>query len=249
LTYFNGVRFLPLCKDDIDAGIKSIALATNLNDGEITKITEMNNGTTKEETFCKDKSFVFPNDLAISKTGRVYVSGLDFYAGIGGGFWLCYPDGKVIQLGKERTNGIDLSPDEKYLYVSDAVPHQLHKDKILKFKVDPKTGLVSSPEIFANFEKLDVVQTAFVDGMRTDIKGNLYVSRYGGKEAVILSPNKKLIGRIELSTITNITNLEFTGKDGKTLYLVGRCTDDETKGCVDKFESEIPGKAFTVLNS
>ena len=71
----------------------------------------------------------------------------------------------------------------------------------------------------------------------------------GGKEAVILSPNKKLLGRIELSTITNITNLEFTGKDGKTLYFVGRCTDDETKGCVDKFESEIPGKAFTVHNS
>ena len=37
---------------------------------------------------------------------------------------------------------------------------------------------------------------------------------------MILSPNKKLLGRIELSTIPNITNLEFTGKDGKLCILL-----------------------------
>jgi gluconolactonase len=246
---FNGVRFLPLSKDDIKSGIKSIALATDLNNDEVVKITEMKDGTTKEVTFCKDESFVYSNDLTISKTGRVYVSGFDFVTGFGGGIWLCYPDGKVIQLGTLRSNGIELSPDEKFLYVSDEAINEFYKSKIWKFSVDPETGSLSSQELFADLEKLDVTRSEIVDGMRTDVEGNLYVSRYGGgKEVLIFSPNKQLIGRIETS-ITNVTNLEFTGKEGKTMYILGACTDDKNKGCVNKFESKIPGKAFTVLNS
>ena len=99
-----------------------------------------------------------------------------------------------------------------------------------------------------DFEKLDGTQAADIDGMRTDIKGNLYVTRNGGQQVVVFSPDKKVLFRIKLN-ILKPTNLEFAGKEGKTMFIVGQCSDDITKGCVDTFENDIPGNAFTYLNS
>lgn len=251
-TNFNGIRFLRLSKKEIDLGIKNIALVAN-KDGDVTKVTEMNDGTTKQEIFCKDDTFVIPNDLALSKTGRIYISGQNFTENtvIGdGGLWICEPDGRATQLMKSgRTNGVELSPDEKILYLSEAfntgfVPVS---NKIWKFKVDRRTGKVSSQELFVDFEILDGTQSVDIDGMRTDIEGNLYVTRNGGQEVVVFSPNKEVLSRIKLN-IKSPTNLEFAGDQGKTMFIVGKCIDDETKGCVDKFENKIPGKAFTLLN-
>ncbi|CAG8593358.1 274_t:CDS:1 [Funneliformis caledonium] len=255
-TYFNGIRFLPLSKQDEEAGIKNILLATNLIEEEITKIMEMDDGTTKQETFCKDDSFIKPNDLTLSKsTGRIYISGQNYSTTtkIGdGGLWLCQPDGKAMQLLKlERTNGVELSPDENFLYVSEGANRNSDfaiSNKIWKFKVDHVTGFVSQKELFVDFEKLDGTQTWEIDGIRTDIEGNLYVTRYFGQKIVTFSPNKKVLFEIDLS-FKNPTNLEFAGKNGKTLFIVGKCPDDETKGCVDKFENDIPGRAFTYLNA
>ncbi|CAB4431167.1 unnamed protein product [Rhizophagus irregularis] len=251
-TNFNGIRFLRLSKKEIDMGIKNIALVAN-KDGDVTKVTEMNDGTTKQEIFCKDDTFVIPNDLALSETGRIYISGQNFTENtvIGdGGLWICQPDGRATQLMKfGRTNGIELSPDEKTLYLSEAfnIGFTPVSNKIWKFKVDHRTGMVSSQELFVDFAILDGTQSVDVDGMRTDIEGNLYVTRNGGQEVVVFSPNKVVLSRIKLN-IKSAANLELAGDQGKTMFIVGKCLDDETKGCVDKFENNIPGKAFTLLN-
>ncbi|GET53609.1 SMP-30/gluconolactonase/LRE family protein [Rhizophagus irregularis DAOM 181602=DAOM 197198] len=107
--------------------------------------------------------------------------------------------------------------------------------------------MVSSQELFVDFAILDGTQSVDVDGMRTDIEGNLYVTRNGGQEVVVFSPNKVVLSRIKLN-IKSAANLELAGDQGKTMFIVGKCLDDETKGCVDKFENNIPGKAFTLLN-
>lgn len=67
-------------------------------------------------TYCKGAGMVAPNDLALSSSGLLYISGqrwTDATAVGDGGMWLCR--GSVAQqltlLG--RTNGIELSPDEK----------------------------------------------------------------------------------------------------------------------------------------
>ncbi|RIA87890.1 SMP-30/Gluconolaconase/LRE-like region-domain-containing protein [Glomus cerebriforme] len=213
----------------------------------------MNNGITKQEIFCKDDSFVIPNDLALSKTGRIYISGQNFTKNtkIGdGGLWICQPDGKATQLKVfGRTNGIELSPDEKTLYLSEAfnVNFTVISNKIWKFKVDHRTGRVYSQNLFVDFEKLDGTQSVDVDGMRTDIKGNLYVTRNGGQEVVVFTPNKKVLAKIKTNML-HPANLEFAGKEGRTMFIVGKCSDDETKGCVDIFENDITGNAFSVLN-
>jgi sugar lactone lactonase YvrE len=68
-------------------------------------------------TWCSGGGMVEPNDLALSKQGWLYVSGqrwTDDTAVGDGGVWLCKGPGKAQQLFLTgRTNGIELSPDEK----------------------------------------------------------------------------------------------------------------------------------------
>jgi gluconolactonase len=54
------------------------------------------------------------------------------------------------------------------------------------------------------------------DGIRTDVKGNLYVTARG---VVVYSPAGRLLGKI--TTPVNPRNLAFGDKDLRTLYMVG----------------------------
>jgi SMP-30/Gluconolactonase/LRE-like region len=54
--------------------------------------------------------------------------------------------------------------------------------------------------------------------------GNLYVVRNGGWSVVVFSSAGAVLFRIAL-TFRCPSNLEFGGSDGRTLYIVGRCTD------------------------
>ena len=55
------------------------------------------------------------------------------------------------------------------------------------------------------------------DGMKTDLKGNLYNTGPGG--LWIISPEGRQLGRIR--TPERLTNLAFGGPDGKTLFMTG----------------------------
>ena len=54
------------------------------------------------------------------------------------------------------------------------------------------------------------------DGIRTDVKGNLYIAARG---VVVYSPDGKLLGKI--APPVNPRNLAFGDKDLRTLYMVG----------------------------
>src|SRR5205814_261886 len=54
------------------------------------------------------------------------------------------------------------------------------------------------------------------DGIRTDVKGNLYVAARG---VVVYSPRGELLGTI--ATPVNPRNLAFGDSDLRTLYMVG----------------------------
>lgn len=69
------------------------------NNESSSKVTFFQNNSAEQITFCKDASFIEPNDLAISyNSGRIYISGQNFtnitQKG-DGGLWLCEPDGQV----------------------------------------------------------------------------------------------------------------------------------------------------------
>jgi gluconolactonase len=173
------------------------------------------------------KGFNQPNDIAINANDQLFASDPNWKDGTGK-LWRIEPDGKATVLMEEMgtTNGIELSPDERTLYVNESV--QL---KVWAFDVDEK-GNISNKREFFEFEDFGL------DGMKCDLKGNLYVTRHGKGTVAILSPKGQLIREVELKG-KKPSNLVFGGKDGKTIYV----TLQDRKG-MEWFRSEFAGKAF-----
>lgn len=240
-SLLNGIRFL---------NSKTVFVADAINH-RVLKLTVDIGDKIRSENFCSDPSMLQPNDITLSSTGTVFTSGMRWLADTNdthGDIWSCKPDGTVQRLEVlGRTNGIDLSPNEKLLYVSESfnrggIPYI---QRIWKYRVNAEEGTVTNKTLFADFDNLDGSVTFDIDGMKTDTNGNVFVARHGGKHVAILSPNGHMIGKIQLS-FPNPTNLEFGGPDGTTLFIVGQCSQ-EGKGCIDRIQMVSPGRTWTML--
>lgn len=77
-----------------------------------------------------------------------------------------------------------------------------------------------------------------MDGMRCDIKGNLYIARFGKGVVAVVSPEGKLLREIPLIG-KRPTNVAFGGTDGKTLYVTM-----QDQGNIECFSVEIPGREW-----
>jgi sugar lactone lactonase YvrE len=124
------------------------------------------------------------------------------------------------------TNGIELSPDEKTLYVNESV-----QKSIWMFDVDDE-GNVHNKRKFYQFDDFGM------DGMKCDKKGNLYVARYDKGVIAILSPEGKLLREVPLKG-KKVSNITFGGKDGRTCFVTL-----QDRKCVETFRSEIAGKKY-----
>jgi gluconolactonase len=119
------------------------------------------------------------------------------------------PDRDSLQLlisDLERPNGIALSPDRKWLYVSNSEPK-----KWMRYPVR-NDGSVGRGETFldASSDK----RLGSPDGMKLDTKGNLYAAGPGG--IWIISPAGKHLATILTEKATS--NVAWGGEDGSTLY-------------------------------
>ncbi|HEY5823999.1 MAG TPA: SMP-30/gluconolactonase/LRE family protein [Cyclobacteriaceae bacterium] len=166
-----------------------------------------------------------PNDICISKKGWLFASDPNWKESTGQ-IWRIDTDGKanLLQSGMGTTNGIELSPDEKILYVNESV-----QKKIWKFDVDVK-GNISNKQLFG-----EVPDFGF-DGMKCDSKGNLYVTRWGKGTIVIYSPEGKQLREVEMKG-KKTSNINFGGKDKKTCYVTL-----QDRKCIETFQTEIAGK-------
>ena len=162
------------------------------------------------ETF-EGKRFNAPNDIVVRRDGHVFFTDplftpldhrdLDFY-----GVFHITPKGKIDAIArmKTRPNGIALSPDGKILYVA-----MTDDRKILAYDVD-RNGKASDERT------LIPDLPAGPDGMRTDAKGNLFITARGVQ---VYSPAGKLLGTI--SPPVSPRNVAFGDSDFRTLYMVG----------------------------
>jgi gluconolactonase len=166
-----------------------------------------------------------PNDLCINRRDQLFASDPNWKESTGK-LWRIEPDGKItlLQDNMGTTNGIELSPDEKILYVNESVQR-----KIWAFDVD-EAGNISNKKLFAEF------QDHGFDGMKCDKKGNLYVARYGKGTIAVLSPDGVLLREVQLKG-RQCSNLVFGGKHGTTVFV----TMQDRKG-IEKFVNDIPGK-------
>jgi len=241
-SYFNGIRYLN----------SETAFIADVVNHRILKLTvQPDNVVSKSEVFCSDPNMLQPNDLTLSVTGTVFTSGMRWLADTNnthGDIWSCLPNGTVQRLELlGRTNGIDLTPDEQHLYVSESYNRggNAYSQKIWKYRVNVADGSIPFKTLFADFERLDGSVTYDIDGMKTDVQGNLFVARYGGRHVAILSPAGLLIGKIAVS-FPNPTNIELGGPNGTTLFIVGQCSQ-EGKGCVDQIDLVSPGRSWSHL--
>merc|ERR1719350_2253183 len=198
------------------------------------------------EVHCSDpswKSAGMPNDIALSDSGLVFVSGQD-WASSTGGLWLCKADGEAVLLegNMGRTNGIALSPDGATLYLTEARGSpvsdnsQVDGQRIWKYTV-AEDGSISQKTLFFNFATDTSLPEASTDsdGMRTDLAGNLYVTRNGLGKIAVITPQGILDREIPLTKTNYPTNLDF-GVNGDLLYVVGRCGSapySQGDGCMD----------------
>ena len=175
--------------------------------------------------YCHNDKFNQPNDLCINRNGQLFASDPNWKEGTGK-LWRIDTNGVSVLLDGNMgtTNGIELSPDEKILYVNESVQR-----KIWAFDVDGK-GDISNKRLFKEFTDFGF------DGMKCDLKGNLYVTRYGKGTIVIITPDGDIVREVELKG-KSASNITFGGKDGQTCYVTL-----QDRKCVETFRSEIPGR-------
>jgi gluconolactonase len=157
-----------------------------------------------------------PNDLVLDKKGGIYFTDPGPHS-----VYYVTPGGRTIQVadGIVRPNGIQLSPDDRVLYVNDT-----EGEDLFAFDVQPD-GTLRNRRIFAKY--LGVKKTAEgvlsgADGMAIDSEGRVYATTNGGVD--VYSPQGQLLGTIPVGTPggRGPQNLAFAGRDKKTLYIAGR---------------------------
>ena len=175
------------------------------------------------------KPFGRPNDLVVTQRGGVYFT----EPGAGGArgasappptptlpptVYYIPPDGKgtAIKVADGfRPNGIQLSPDEKTLYINNTTGEYL-----LAFDIRPD-GTLANRRDFAKYEGVTKNENGFAsgaDGLAVDSEGRIYIAIPSGVQVV--SPKGVTLGLIPLPGSPQ--NLAFAGADKKTLYVVGR---------------------------
>jgi len=132
-------------------------------------------------------------------------------------------DGAIsrVIVGITFPNGLELSPDEKTLYVVNTKDESDKGSTVWAFDVN-SDGTVSNKRAFAALElsaenaaKADGVSGA--DGTAMDVAGNLYVATTQGVGIQVFDKAGAYLGNIPCPTACN--NLSFGGSDMKTLYV------------------------------
>jgi gluconolactonase len=164
-----------------------------------------------------------PNDLVYRRDGSVYFTDPPFglpkfyddprkelaFSGI-----YRYARGRLTLLDTELIgpNGIAFSPDERFLYVGNWDPA---RRIVMRYPVK-RDGTLGRGEVF--FDMGGAPGEEALDGLKVDVRGNLYVSGPGG--VWILSPAGTHLGTIRGPKLP--ANFAWGDADGKTLYMTAR---------------------------
>jgi gluconolactonase len=186
------------------------------------------NSQSKEITaLSHNDAFNQPNDICINRNDQLFASDPNWKQS-SGQIWRIEKDGQatLLEKGIGTTNGIELSPDDKTLYVNESVQRN-----VWAFDVDEK-GNLGNKRLLIKFDDHGM------DGMKCDREGNLYIARYGKGTIAVVAPDGKLIREVALKG-KNCSNLVFGGKDGKTVYV----TLQDRKG-MEQFQNDIAGKQY-----
>jgi len=192
------------------------AEGANTGGGRRVSVTETDGSVRTLADGYKGKRFNSPNDVAVDRQGRVYVSDpryvgdepreLDFE-----GVFRIDPDGSVhrLETTAHKPNGLAVSPDGKTLYVADS-----GKARQALLALDLADGRVSSPRVL-----YDCGSARGIDGMTVTADGRIVAAAGSGASAgvYVIKPDGTLVAVIPVPE--SPANVEFGGPDRTTLYV------------------------------
>lgn len=207
----NGIRF-------DRRGIAFLADYTGHN------ILRLDPRTHKIDVFAHESTMHQPNDLALSKDGTLWASDPDWEKSTGQ-VWRIDRNGKITRVAADMgtTNGIEVSPDGRTLYVNESIQRNLWA-----FRID-RDRTLSGKRLIVQFPD------GGFDGMRCDVDGNLYITRPGKGTVVVVSPQGKVLHEVDVLG-KRPTNLCFGGADGRTCYVT-----EAEQGRLVRFRTDRPG--------
>jgi gluconolactonase len=185
------------------------------SDGRVTVLSDGSDG----------KRYSGPNDIAVKSNGDIYLTDNDFgLRGAGNSPQKEMPNGVfLIRNGRSERlltrvalggppNGIALSADERYLYLSAGA-------KLMRYEIR-SDGTLGTAMLFNEGEGIG-------DGMKVDKKGDVFCTGGASTGIVrIVSPEGRYLGSLQLPTYSKepkkqicATNLTFGDRDGKSLYI------------------------------
>lgn len=205
-------------------------IATDFGNGRILKIDSKGNSNTLVIGYMGN-SFNRPNDLTIDKLGNLFFTDPKSYEEDkldGRIFYYNFNDDSLVMVQSNLAfpNGISISPKDGRLYVCESA-----MKRILSFKIG-EYGKLSDKKVFVELPGGDP------DGINFDIEGNLYVAHFGGGNLYVISPTGEILTKVKTPGMKP-TNIEFVGKDRKTLYL----TEVETNS-IYRCKVTIKGHSF-----
>ncbi len=187
-------------------------------------------GSREAAVWAENPAMNQPNDLCVHPDGSLYLSDPN-WAESTGQLWRVSPEGEtqLLEAGMGTTNGITLSPDSRRLYVNESVQRN-----VWRYDLNPD-GSLGAKELLIHFEDFGL------DGMRCDLKGNLYLARYDKGVVAVVSPEGEVIREYRL-TGSKPSNLTFGGPDGQTCYITMA-----DRGCFERIRALNPGAGFSEL--
>lgn len=214
----NGIRF-------DSQGAMFIADYTNHN------VLKVDMDTREISVHAHEPTMNQPNDLAIGANDILYASDPNWAASTGQ-IWRVDTDGTVTLLETDMgtTNGIEVSPDEKVLYVNESAQRNIWAYDL------SSEGAISNKRLLIQFPDFNM------DGMRCDVEGNLYVTRHGKGTVAKLSPTGDVLLEVTL-TGKLCSNIAFGGPDGRTCYVTMA-----DRGNVEVFRADLPGRSWKLFN-
>ncbi len=189
-------------------------------------ILKVDMDTEEISVFAHNDKMNQPNDIAISDSGILFASDPDWKNSTGQ-LWRIDTKGKftLLEADMGTTNGIEVSPDNKTLYVNESVQRNVWAYDL------SAQGDIGNKRLLIKFEDFGM------DGMRCDVNGNLYITRHGKGTVAKVSPEGELLEEIRM-TGKEPSNIAFGGKNGTTAYITLQDT-----GNIERFEVEHPGRA------
>jgi gluconolactonase len=195
------------------------------NDRTVMRLEEDGSRTVLSAGSNDGKRFSGPNDIVVARDDAVYLTDNDFGLRDAGrnpdkqmpnGIWRIKDGQSTLVLDAAALggipNGIALSPDERYLYLTAL-------QKLMRYEVRPD-GSLGAGSVFAEGAGIG-------DGIKVDVHGNVYSTNGAGPGVIrITAPTGTLLGYLNLPVYGGepkrqicATNVAFGDADGKGLYI------------------------------